>query len=349
MLVLAGGAWWLWGWWTHGRFVQTTDDAALQADSVAVSARVAGLVEQVAVTDNQAVEAGQLLARIDDSAPRARLEAAAAQADEARAGITRAEAQISQQQAQIAQAQAALEGARAQLGFAEKQASRYDRLAGSGAETDESDDQMKQRRDQARAQLAQDGASLLSAKRQIATLQAQILQARAQIEQAEAQGHQAQVDLDATLVRARIAGRIGDKSVQAGQYVQTGIRLMSVVPVQDLYVVANFKETQLRDMRVGQPATIEVDALHGQALHGRVDSIAPGTGSAFALIPPNNATGNFTKIVQRVGVRIHADIDGRAGEVMVPGMSVTIAVDTIGASRARARDEVRLSEAGGGQ
>jgi membrane fusion protein (multidrug efflux system) len=345
--VLAAGGWWLFGWWTHGRFIESTDDATLQADEVAVSARVSGLVEQLLVKDNQSVAAGQLLVRIDDREPRARLEAARAQADQARAGIAQAAAQINQQQARIAQAQAALEGAQSQLAFADKEVARYARLAQSGAETGESYDQKKQSRNQARALVAQDTASLLSAQRQIGILQAQIRQAQAQIELADAQGRQAQVDLDATLVRARVAGRIGDKSVQAGQYVQTGTRLMSVVPVNDLYVVANFKETQMRDMRVGQPATIDIDALGGRQLHGVVESFAPGTGSEFALIPPNNATGNFTKIVQRVTARIHVDLDTRAREVVVPGMSVTIAVDTISAADPqRARDDARTAATG---
>jgi membrane fusion protein (multidrug efflux system) len=346
LAVLAGGGWWAWGWWTHGRFIESTNDAYLQADQVAVSARISGLVEQVAIKDHQAVEAGQLLVRIDDRDPRARLEVARAQIDQGRAGIAQAEAQIDQQRAQIDQAQAALLGARSQLAFAEKEAGRYARLAGTGAETGQSYDQKRQNRDQARAQVAQDKASLLSAQRQIATLQAQIRQSQAQIEQAQAQSRQAQVDLEATAVRARIAGRIGDKSVQAGQYVQTGTRMMSVVPVKDLYVVANFKETQMHDMRVGQPATIDVDALGGQALHGYIESFAPGTGSEFALIPPNNATGNFTKIVQRVSVRVHIDRDAAAGAIMVPGLSASVAVDTIGAADPHARDRDRMAAAG---
>ncbi len=345
--VLAGSGWWVWGWWTHGRFIESTNDAYLQADQVPVSARVSGLVQQVEIKDHQAVEAGQLLVQIDDRDPRARLEVAHAQIDQGRAGIAQAEAQINQQRAQIEQAQAALEGAQSQLAFAEKEAARYARLAGTGAETGQSYDQKRQNRDQARAQVAQNKASLLSAQRQIGTLQAQIRQSQAQIEQAQAQGRQAQVDLDATSVRARIAGRIGDKSVQAGQYVQTGTRMMSVVPVKDLYIVANFKETQMRNLRVGQPATIDVDALGSQALHGYVESFAPGTGSEFALLPPNNATGNFTKIVQRVSVRVHIDPDAGVSAILVPGLSATVAVDTIGAADPkRARDRDRMAAAG---
>jgi membrane fusion protein, multidrug efflux system len=344
--VLAAGGDWLWHWWTHDRFLQSTDDAFLQTDQVAVSARVPGLVEQVLVTDNQAVSAGQPLLRIDDRDTRARLEQAVAQADQAKAGIAQAEAQIRQQEAQIAQAQAMLDGAKSQLAFADRQMTRYAQLAASGAETSESYDQRRQNRDQARTQVTQDAASLLAAQRQIGTLQAQIEQASAQIEQAQAQGRQAQVDLDATVVTARIDGRIGDKTVQAGQYVQTGTRLMTIVPVQSLYIVANFKETQIRDMRIGQPATIDVDALDGRQLHGLVESFSPGTGSNFALLPPNNATGNFIKIVQRVSVRIRVDADARAREVLVPGLSAAVAVDTTGtADPARVAGNVKAMDA----
>jgi membrane fusion protein, multidrug efflux system len=345
-LVLTAAGDWLWHWWTHDRFLQSTDDAFLQADQVAVSARVPGLVEQVLVTDNQAVSAGQPLLRIDDRDTRARLEQAVAQAGQAKAGIAQAEAQIRQQEAQIAHAQAMLEGAKSQLAFADRQVTRYAQLAASGAETSESYEQRRQNRDQARAQVTQDAASLLAAQRQIGTLQTQIEQASAQVEQAQAQGRQAQVDLDATVVTARIDGRIGDKTVQAGQFVQTGTRLMTIVPVQNLYVVANFKETQIHDMRIGQSATIDVDALDGRELHGLVESFSPGTGSNFALLPSNNATGNFIKIVQRVSVRIRVDADARAREVLVPGLSAAVAVDTTGtADPARVAGHVNAVEA----
>ena len=146
---------------------------------------------------------------------------------------------------------------------------------------------------------------------------------------------QAQADLGTTTIRSSIAGRIGDRTVRVGQYVQPGTRLMSVVPVDQVYLVANFKETQIGLMRAGQPATIEVDALSGSTLHGTVESFAPGTGAQFALLPPQNATGNFTKVVQRVPVRIHIDAGPEARRVLVPGLSVTVTVDTLGAKQER--------------
>lgn len=331
VVLIAAGAWG-YQWWTHGRFMKSTDDAYLQADQVAVSPRIAGLVEKVFVADNQTVHGGDSLVQIDDRAYRARLEQAQAQADQGRAAIAQAEAQIYQQDAQIASAQAQLGGARAEARFAELEAVRYTQLAATGAGTGQRSEQAQQNRDQARARVEQTSAALLAAQRQAGTLQTQIRQARAQIEQAEALARAAQVDLDSTLVRASIDGRVGDRSVRAGQYVQPGTRMMSVVPIQDIYLVANFKETEIGRMHPGQPVTISVDAIGGKDLHGVVDSFSPGTGAQFALIPPSNATGNFTKIVQRVPVRIRLEAGPEERLVLVPGLSVVATVDTSGAT-----------------
>jgi membrane fusion protein (multidrug efflux system) len=333
LLILA--AIWFVHYWTRGRFVQSTNDAYIQADQVTVATRVSGFVNQVLVQDNQSVQAGQPLVRVDDRDPRAKMEQAMAQVDQGRASVVQAQAQIHQQEAQIAQLEAQLAGAKTQAKFAERQASRYGPLAAAGAETAEKYDQMRQNRDEAQATMAQDSAAALAARRQIDTLKAQILTANAQIEQAQAQVRQAKVDLDATLVRASMDGRIGDKTVRVGQYVQPGTAMMTVVPVQNIYLVANFKETQLSGMRVGQPATIKVDALGGKALKGVVDSFSPGTGAQFALFPPNNATGNFTKIVQRVPTRIRIDAGADARKVLAPGLSATVSVDTSGAGADR--------------
>jgi membrane fusion protein (multidrug efflux system) len=322
---------WFVHYWTRGRFVESTNDAYVQADQVTVATRVSGFVDQVLVRDNQSVQAGQLLVRVDDRDPRAKMEQALAQVSQGRASVVQAQAQIRQQEAQIAQSEAQLSGAKTQATFAERQAARYGPLAASGAETAEKYDQMRQNRDEAQATMAQDTAAALAARRQIDTLKAQILTADAQIEQAEAQVRQAKVDLDATLVRASMDGRVGDKTVRVGQYVQPGTAMMTVVPMRNIYLVANFKETQLGRMRAGQPAKIKVDALGGRALHGVVESFAPGTGSQFALFPPNNATGNFTKIVQRVSTRIRLDAGPQARKVLAPGLSATVSVDTYGA------------------
>jgi membrane fusion protein (multidrug efflux system) len=328
LALLAGLSVGLGQWWTHGRFVQSTNDAYLAADQVSVAPRVSGYVEQVLVADNQEVVAGQPLVRIDPREPDAKLDQASALVDQGRAQIRQAQAQIVGQEAQIAQAKAQAAGARSSAVWAQSQVERYAPLAKSGAETAEHLDQLRQNRDQARSQTDAAAAQVLSAQRQIDTLRAQIGVAQAQVEQAEAQARQAHIDVDAAVVRASIAGRVGDRTVRAGQFVQPGVRLMSVVPIQSLYLTANFKETQIGRMRPGQPVSVKVDALGGRTLNGVVDSFAPGTGAQFALIPPSNATGNFTKIIQRVPVRIRIDAPNDVRAVLVPGLSVDVAVDT---------------------
>jgi membrane fusion protein (multidrug efflux system) len=189
------------------------------------------------------------------------------------------------------------------------------------------------------ARLAGARAALLSAQRRTGTLEAQVEQAQSQARASQAQLEAANVNLGSTVLSAPVAGRVASKSVQQGQLVQPGARLMSVVPVDKLYIEANFKETQLALMRVGQPVTVEVDALDGVELHGRVESVSPGTGAEFSILPPQNATGNFTKIVQRVPVRISLDAGPSARRLLVPGMSVEVTVDTRSAREERERIE----------
>jgi membrane fusion protein (multidrug efflux system) len=328
VMVVVGMSAWAFNWWTVGRFVQTTNDAFLQADQVTVAPKVAGYVEQVLVADNEDVAAGQVLVRIDPRDPAARLDQARAQFDQGKAAITEARAQIEQQRAIIAQAQATLKGSRASAAFAAQQVGRYAPLVVIGAETAERLDQLRQNRDQADAQYAGGAAQVLAARRQIETLQAQIGVTQAQLEQAAALVRQAGDDVEGSTVRASIAGRVGDRSVRPGQYIQPGTRMMTVAPLQSIYLVANFKETQIGRMRPGQPVEIKVDAFAGQKLEGVVDSFAPGTGAQFALIPPSNATGNYTKIVQRVPVRIRVVAPASLRAVLLPGLSVEAAVDT---------------------
>ena len=326
-------------WWVVDRFMQGTNDAFLQADQVTVAPKVSGYVEEVLVADNQEVAAGQPLVRIDTRNLQARLEQAKAQADQERASIAQVEAQIRQQEAGLQQAEAQQAGSRTSAAFAAREVERYAPLVQSGAEPGERLDQLRQNHDQADAQAAVSTAQVTGARRQIDTLKAQIQVAKAQSEAARAQVRQTQNDIDDAVVRASVPGRVGDRTVRTGQYVQPGARLMTVVPLESLYLTANFKETQLGRLRPGEPVEIKVDALGGQILKGQVDSFAPGTGAQFALIPPNNATGNFTKIVQRVPVRIRVDAPANVRLVLVPGLSVSVRVDTrnfvAGAQQAR--------------
>jgi membrane fusion protein (multidrug efflux system) len=329
-ILLIVGALWGFRWWTVGRFIESTDDAYLQADSVTAAPKVSGYVAEVYVADNQPVKAGQPLVRLDRRQYQAILEQANATIAARKADIERGAAELQQQQANIAQARAQLQGARSSENHALEEVKRYEPLVATGAETNEKLADLQNARTQAAATVAVNVAAVQVAERQPAATQAQIDQARAQLEAAEASFREAQLDTQDTVILSTLDGRVGDRTVRVGQYAQPGTRLMTIVPVQDVYLEANFKETQIGLMRAGQPATIHVDALPGIDLHGTVVSFSPGTGSQFALLPPQNATGNFTKIVQRMPVRIHIDAGQETRNVLVPGLSVTVHVDTRG-------------------
>lgn len=335
LVVLVALVVWFTHYWTRGRYEQETNDAYLQADQVAIAPKVSGYVSEVLVTDNQQVQAGDALVKIDDHDVRARQDQARAQVEQGLAQVQQIDAQTRQQRAQIALADAQLSGALQTARHAQTEVDRYTALVADGAQTAEQLESMRQSRDQALTQVASARAQRESASRQLDTLRAQVGVARAQIDQARAQNDQAESDLGSTIVRSSIAGRVGDRTVRVGQYVQPGTRMLSVVPVEQIYLIANFKETQVGLMRAGQPASIEVDALKGETLHGTVESFAPGTGAQFALLPPQNATGNFTKVVQRVPVRIRLDEDAESSKVLVPGLSATVTVDTIGSKPER--------------
>ncbi|MBR8058413.1 HlyD family secretion protein [Burkholderia dolosa] len=323
-----GGAIWLARWWTVGRFIESTNDAYLQADSMTAAPKIAGYVTDVYVRDNQAVKAGDPLVRLDVRQYRVALDQALATVDARRADIARAGADIAQQRANLEQAEAQAKVSQINARHASDEYARYAPLAATGAETHERVAELKSTRDQALATLAANNASIAAARTQIASFTAQLQQTRAQLEAAEASAAQARLDLDNTIVRSTLDGRVGDRTVRVGQYVQPGTRLLTVVPVDSIYLVANFKETQIGRMRIGQPVELHVDALPDAELTGTVDSFAPGTGAQFALLPPENATGNFTKIVQRVPVRIRLAADARAQRMLLPGLSVTVDVDT---------------------
>jgi membrane fusion protein (multidrug efflux system) len=328
IIALIVGAVWLARWWTVGRFIESTDDAYLQADSVTVAPKVAGYITKVFVADNQVVKPGDPLVQLDARQYQVALDQALATVDARNADIERAQAEIKQQQSNIAQAQAQQQVSRVSAQHASDEVRRYAPLIATGAETSERLAELTSSRDQANATLAANSAAVDAARSQIASSIAQLAQARAQLEAAEASAQQSQLDLDNTMVRSALGGKVGDRTVRVGQYVQPGTRMLTVVPVQNTYLVANFKETQVGSMRIGQPVDMHVDALPGHTLHGVVDSFSPGTGSQFALLPPENATGNFTKIVQRVPVRIRIDTGAETRSVLLPGLSVTVDVDT---------------------
>lgn len=329
LLVLVIVAAWVLYYQFRGKYLESTNDAFVQADSVTVSSKVTGYVDQVLVADNQIVKAGQPLVRIDARDYSAQAAQAKAQIDAASASEEAAHAQLAEQQAAIAQAKAQLASAEEDARFATAEVERYTPLAASGAETRERLTTLRNQQAQARSTVAARRAALDAAQLRVRSLQAQVRQAQAQGETAKAQYDAASVNLGYTEIRAAVDGRIGDKQVRVGQFVSSGTRMMTVVPTR-FYVSANFKETQIGIMRIGQPAIIKVDALPGVEFHGHVESLSPGTGAQFSLLPPQNATGNFTKIVQRVPVRILLDSADGVLDALRPGLSVVARVDSRG-------------------
>ncbi|MBB4132836.1 HlyD family secretion protein [Xanthomonas sp. 3075] len=330
---------WLAYYLIKGRYMQDTNNAYLQADSVAVAPRVSGYVTKVMVGDNQIVDAGQPLLQIDDRTYQANLQQAEAAIAARQADIAAATANVSGQESSLVQARSQVTSAAASLKFAQAEVKRFAPLAASGADTHEHQESLQHELARARAQYDAAQAQAKGAQSQILASNAQLEQAQAGLKQATADADQARVAVEDTRLTSRIHGRVGDKTVQVGQFLAAGTRTMTIVPQQSLYLVANFKETQVGLMRPGQPAEIKVDALSGVKLHGKVESLSPGTGSQFALLPPENATGNFTKVVQRIPVRIRVLAGDEARKVLVPGMSVEVTVDTRSAKDAKQRAE----------
>jgi len=326
--VLAGGGWYGWRWWTVGRFMQSTEDAYIGSDSVNVASRLAGQVGDVLVGDNQAVAAGEVLARLDDRDLRIAVQSAQADSAAAEADAAALDAQVALQSSTIAAAAADIATADSQLRFARDEGQRYAELQRTGAGSMQRAQSTQADIGARQAALARTQAAYAGARQQVVVLTAQRRRAEAAVARAQAAVAQATLNLGYAEVRAPVAGTVGDRQVRAGMYVQAGQRLLDVVPLgAALYVTANFKETQLACVQPGQPATVEVDALPGPVIEARVASLAPGSGATFALLPPENATGNFTKIVQRVPVRI-ALVDTPAIMRLRPGLSVTATIDT---------------------
>jgi membrane fusion protein (multidrug efflux system) len=327
-LVLIAGAAYGGRWFLVGRFLESTDNAYLQADNAVVAPKVAGYITTVEVDDNQTVAAGQVLARIDDRDYRIDLAQSEADVAQADAEMDNIAAQIEQQKARMAQMTAGLAQSGASAEFARQEATRFGGLIGSGAVSLKQAQQAQSEQKRANAAVAESQAMQDEAHKQIAVLESARSKAAAMLKRAQAGLEQAQLRLSYTTLTAPIAGAIGDRSVRVGQYVQPGSRLLTIVPIQDVYLVANFKETQLRGVYRGERVKISLDMYPGQDVTGTVDSMAPGTGAQFALLPAENATGNFTKIVQRVPVKILIDRDSLGGVEIRPGLSAVATVDT---------------------
>ncbi|MBB5694500.1 HlyD family secretion protein [Muricoccus pecuniae] len=326
LLALAGGAVGGGWYWTVGRFMESTDNAYVGGDIAVLSSRIEGDVERILVADNQVVEAGQPLIELDRRDWQARRDAAAAALAEAEANIATLEAQAAQARAQVASAEAGIAEAEAEWVRAVADAGRAGTLASGGYGTREAVDRTLAARRKAEAAVTAAQAGLESARGALPVLVAQSRSAVARRDSAWASLALAESNLEHTVIRAPFAGIAGNRAAQLGQHVRAGQNLIAVSPTADrLYVTANFKETQLRRIREGQPVELSVDA--GGVLHGRVESLSPATGAQFSLLPPENATGNFTKIVQRVPVRIAIEA-GQDVARLRPGLSVEAEVDT---------------------
>ena len=317
-LLLIGGV----IWWLHERRYESTDDAFIDTHIVHVAPRVAGQVRAVFVNDNQPVTAGQLLVQIDVAPARARLEQVRAQREQARTAVTQAEAQIQASEAQYRQAVANLQSATAQATKARADLRRYRALKAINARA-VSQQQLDDAAAAAESATAEENAARQqthTAAAQIETARAQLASSQAAVESAGAGLRSSQLDYNYTSVYAPLAGHVAQRSVAVGDYVSPGTQVMAIVPLE-LWVTANFKETALSALRPNQPVRVHVDACPQADIRGHVDSIQRGAGQAFALLPPENATGNFVKVVQRVPVKILLDRIPR-GCILGPGMSV---------------------------
>ena len=341
-LGIAGAADFGYGYLTTGRYLESTDDAYVKADSTIISPKVSGYIAQVLVGDNEKVKAGQLLARIDDRDFRAALDQAHADVEASEAAVRNLDAQISLQAPVIEQGTAAVAGAEANLQFAQEEQARYDGLMKTGSGTIQRAQQTDAALREKIAQLQHGKSGLLAAQRKVDVLTTERAKAVAQLDRARAVEAQAALNLSYTRITAPVEGTVGARSLRLGQFVQAGTQLMAVVPLDAVYVVANFKETQLTHVRNGQPVEIEIDSFHGTKLRGHVDSLSPASGLEFALLPPDNATGNFTKIVQRVPVKIVLD-DHRLTGLLRPGMSAEPTVNTKATVLAERETKARLA------
>lgn len=306
-------------------YVVSTNDAYVSAHIVSVVPRVSAHVATLHVDDNTKVKAGDLLVELDPRDFRNAVDAAKADLESAMASAANIDAQKDEQKAVITQNEASLEGDKAALDYAQQQLKRYSSLAHTGAGSEQNYQQAQSDIGQKQAALQRDQAAVEGSKAHLAVLDTQRRQAQAAIDRQQAALAQAELNLSYTRIMATETGSVANKVAEAGNFVQPGQALFSIVP-EDLFVTANYKETQLTRVRPGQAVTIRVDAFPGQRLSGRVDSIQRGTGAQFALLPPENATGNFVKVVQRVPVKITLDDPGKALLWISPGMSVETTV-----------------------
>lgn len=323
--AVAAALWFGFQYWTVGRFMVETDDAYVQADIAMISSRVQGYVAEIPVEENQHVAKGDVLVRLDDGDYRIALETAQSRFRTADATLNRIDAQIAAAEAAVTSAEADRAGAEAQLRAATSNAERVRALAANNATAQATLDTANEGLDTATAGLARAGAAVKSAEAQVAVLRAQRVEAEGERRQLELAVDQAQRDLDLTVLRAPFDGVVANTALELGDLVSPGSRLAALVPDAGYYIEANYKETQMPGVVAGAEVHVTIDALPGQEFAGRVASAAPATGAVFSLLPAENATGNFTKVVQRVPVRI--ELPEEAQRQLRAGLSAIVTVD----------------------
>lgn len=315
-------------WWMAVRFIERTDDAYVGGNVTVIAPHVSGYVAAVLVEDNQLVRRGEPLVRLESKDFRALLDAATAHVTERKAALSRLKAQRDLEALLIRQAHAVLAAKTAAAEFKASEAARYEKLVLADASTRQSAERWRSESREARAEADAVEAGLGAARQKLAVVDAQIAEAEAALAQTEAQRSTAELNLGYTEIGAPIDGYVGDRSARVGTYVAAGSPLLSVVPARGLWVDANFKEDQLRHMKPGDAVEVVADVARSAVFRGHVQSLSPATGAVFSVIPPQNATGNFTKIVQRVPVRIALDGDAATLGVLRPGLSTTVSVRT---------------------
>ena len=321
------------GWqWLQSSAETYTDNAYIRGDVTSVAPRVSGYVTSVEVEDNQPVQSGDILFRIDDRDYRAKLAQAEANVVAARARLVNVDAETQLQHSLIRQAEAQQRSTVAELDLATRVSDRRRQLIRSSTVSQAQVDESDAARSRAESGLSAASATVEAQNQRIAVFGAQREAAVAAVAQAEAARDLAQIDLDSTVVRAPVGGVVGNRQVRVGRLVAPGVALLDIVPIDDLWVVANFKETQIRHLNAGQRVLIIVDGYPDESFEGEVDSFAPGSGSAFSLLPADNATGNFVRVVQRVPVKIRFADKGslaRASVHLVPGLSARVEAQRI--------------------
>ncbi|MEI1252321.1 HlyD family secretion protein [Rhizobium aouanii] len=326
--LLAGGGWYGYEWWTNGRFMVSTDDAYIEGDIATISPKVTGYVAKVNVVANQEVKAGDVLVTLDNGDYQNALDLAQAQIVTEQLSLQRIDAQIEGANASLVQAQAQKVALEAAVRGAEISQKRQSDLQAKSVGTAADLDNANIALDQAKANLAGGDANITAAQANITILQAQRKEAEGSVRSLEISRDKAVRDLSFTVLKAPYDGIVGNRSVQEGDLVSPGQRLMALVPVRQLYIDANFKETQIQHLVPGSKVNVHVDAYDDHPIVGTVESISPASGSVFSLLPPENATGNFTKVIQRVPVRIALPQDALDSGRLRAGLSVVVDVDT---------------------